>query len=114
MRVLCCACVLSHSFGFLYCLDLAPVVRRRESPQAAPIDVGEEESVGLAVIGVAAATALHADKPKRFRLADGRGNGIMVHAVIHEILLRDREIAVFESAVIGVLNLDPRYYAMGR
>jgi hypothetical protein len=60
------------------------------------------------VIGVPATTALHPNKAERFRLTDGWRNSVMVYAVVNEVLLRDRQIAVVAAAVLGVLDFNPR------
>jgi hypothetical protein len=65
------------------------------------------------VLGVAPAPALHADKAKRFRLTDGRRDGVVMNAIVHEVLLRNREVAVRAATVAGVLDLNPGYNAMG-
>ena len=88
-------------------LDLAPLMRWRARPTAAAVSEREEEPVRLAVIGVAAAAALHAYEAKCLRLTDGWRDGVVVHAVVHEVLLRDRQVAVFAAAMTGVLDLDP-------
>jgi len=88
-------------------LDLAPLVRRRIGTAVAAVSERQEEPVGLPVIGIAATAAFHADKAKGFCLTDGRGNRVVIHAVVHEVLLRDRQVAVFAAAMTGVLDLDP-------
>jgi hypothetical protein len=80
-------------------------MRWRECARAVAQGVCEEELVGPAVLGVAATAVLHADETKRLDLTDGRGNGVVVNAVVHEVHFRDRQIAILCAAVVGVLDL---------
>src|SRR5262249_12831586 len=84
-----------------------------DAPPPPPWAECQEQPVGLPVIGVAASTALHADEAKCLRLTDGWRNGVVIHTVVHEVLLRDRQVAVLAAAVAGVLDLDPGYDSVG-
>jgi hypothetical protein len=72
-------------------------VCRRVGPT---VDVGQEELIRLAVIGVSSATALHAGKAKRFDLAFSRHDGIVMDPVGDEILVRHRQTAVVVTAMV--------------
>ena len=66
------------------------------------------------MVGVTATASFHTDKTKRFRFADSWCNCIVIHAVVHEVLLRNRKISVLAAAVTGMFDLNAGYDAVGR
>jgi hypothetical protein len=46
------------------------------------------------------------DKPERDQLTYGRSNGLALHPVIHQLIIRDGKLAVIVAAVVSQLDAD--------
>ena len=98
--------------GLLYGVDALPLVRCIR-----PVDmaVGEAILARLPELSVASAAKFSdLKKAERAALSDGWGDGVAVHAVLHEVLEGDWQLAVVETAVVGHLDLDAGEDAVGR
>ena len=77
--------------------------------------VGEAILARLPELSVASAAKFSdLKKAERAALSDGWGDGVAVHAVLHEVLEGDWQLAVVETAVVGHLDLDAGENAMAR
>jgi hypothetical protein len=67
------------------------------------------------VLSIAAATTLcHADEAQCLSLANRRRHGMIVDAIVDEVLFGHRQLAVIVAAMMRQFDLDPGDDAMGR
>jgi hypothetical protein len=75
----------------------------------------ESKQIGLAMLGIAATATLgDLDEAQRLGLPDGGRDGVVIDAIVDEVLLRDRQHPVLITAVIAQLDLDTGDHAMRR
>jgi hypothetical protein len=66
-------------------------------------------------LGISRSTMLgDLNEPERGRLAYGRSDRVAMDAVLLEILVSDRKLAVVAASVVREFNFDPRKNPMGR
>jgi hypothetical protein len=75
----------------------------------------QEEKIGLAVVGISSASALcNPDEAERLCFADSRRHGIVVNAVVDEVLFGNRQATVVVAAMMGEFDLNARNDSMCR
>ncbi len=77
--------------------------------------VRESEAIGAPATTQTSFAALSdLQEAERFKLAQGRGNSFLVHAVVDKLKLRDDQASVLLSAVVPVLDLNSVEYQTRR
>ena len=90
-------------FRFLHRLYASPFVGRLST---ADRSVGEPILARRSELAVAGLAVLRVEESERLALADAWADGVPVDAVLDEVLVRDRELAVVLAAVLGKFDLD--------
>src|SRR5262249_52163993 len=92
-------------FGFLHRGDPLPLIR---CPSTTDGQIGQPIHARPAIFAVAGPAAYDFEKTERLAFADARPDGVAMNAVLDELLIGDRELAVVLAAVLGSISMRAR------
>jgi hypothetical protein len=99
--------------GLFNCLDPSPFVSSIAG-FAFCVTISEAVEAVLSKVCITAAAALRdLNEAQGDKLADCRRDGLAIKPVLHKVLIGRRQMPVFVSPVMSVLDLDPRENLMG-